>query len=116
MTLDRRDFLRSTCVVGGGLALGGSSALGASPIRADGVPIPDISAQSVGRAASAKRLLILGGTGFIGPSMVRYAVERGHEVTIFTRGQSKADIPDVEHLIGDRNDEFHGICGEMSES
>ena len=59
-----------------------------------------------GLSNASKRLLILGGTGFIGPHMVRYAVERGHKVTIFTRGNSKVDLPnDVERLIGDRNDD-----------
>ena len=49
------------------------------------------------------RLLILGGTGFIGPHQVRYALERGHEVTIFNRGQSAPGMfPEVEELTGDR--------------
>jgi 2'-hydroxyisoflavone reductase len=69
------------------------------------------AAQTTRRPVSAKRLLILGGTGFIGPNMVRYAVERGHEVTIFTRGQTEADIPDVEHLIGDRNGDLSALKG-----
>jgi 2'-hydroxyisoflavone reductase len=56
-------------------------------------------------------MLILGGTGFIGPSMVRYAVNRGHEVTIFTRGRSEADIPDVEQLTGDRNNDLNALEG-----
>jgi 2'-hydroxyisoflavone reductase len=43
--------------------------------------------------------------------MVRYAVERGHEVTIFTRGRTEADIPDVEQLIGDRNDDLRSLEG-----
>jgi 2'-hydroxyisoflavone reductase len=43
--------------------------------------------------------------------MVRYAVERGHEVSIFTRGRAEADIPDVEHLIGDRNDDLSALEG-----
>jgi 2'-hydroxyisoflavone reductase len=48
--------------------------------------------------------LILGGTGFIGPWQVRYAVARGHQVTVFNRGRRQADLPDgVEHLQGDRN-------------
>ncbi|HEY7852307.1 MAG TPA: NAD-dependent epimerase/dehydratase family protein, partial [Caulobacteraceae bacterium] len=41
-----------------------------------------------GRAVPAPvkmRLLILGGTGFIGPHQVRYALSRGHEVTLFNR-------------------------------
>jgi len=44
--------------------------------------------------------------------MVRYAVERGHEVTIFTRGRSQVDLPGgVEHLIGDRNDDHTALEG-----
>lgn len=51
-----------------------------------------------------KRILILGGTGFIGPHQVRYALSRGHEVTIFNRGRQKEDWPGhVEELLGDRN-------------
>ena len=49
------------------------------------------------------KLLILGGTGFIGPWQVRYAVERGHEVTIFNRGKSAPGMfKGVEELTGDR--------------
>ena len=77
--------------MGLGLALGTSTQLTAA------------SSNKLSKAGfTKKRLLILGGTGFIGPPMVRYALERGHEVTIFTRGKSKTRIPGVEHLIGDR--------------
>jgi len=49
------------------------------------------------------RILILGGTGFIGPHQVSYALARGHKLTLFNRGHE----PDawggrVEELIGDR--------------
>lgn len=54
----------------------------------------------------ALRILILGGTGFIGPNQVRYAVERGHHVTLFNRGRTNAGIfrglPNIEERIGDR--------------
>lgn len=50
-----------------------------------------------------KRILILGGTGFIGPYQVREAIERGHQVTVFNRGSRAALLPPgVEHLKGDR--------------
>jgi 2'-hydroxyisoflavone reductase len=50
------------------------------------------------------RILILGGTGFIGPHQVRYALARGHRVTLFNRGRQKETWPGpVEELIGDRN-------------
>jgi 2'-hydroxyisoflavone reductase len=58
------------------------------------------------------RILILGGTGFIGPYQVRYAVERGHKVTVFNRGRRQADLPkSVEHLTGDRNGQLDALKG-----
>lgn len=49
-------------------------------------------------------LLILGGTGFIGDHQVRYALARGHRVTLFNRGQrDAARIDGVEYLVGDRD-------------
>jgi 2'-hydroxyisoflavone reductase len=50
------------------------------------------------------RILILGGTGFTGPHQVRYALARGHQVTLFNRGhEPDAWNGQVEELIGDRN-------------
>lgn len=58
-------------------------------------------------------LLVLGGTGFIGPHLVRHAVARGHRVTIFTRGRRQADLPDaVIRLIGDRNGQLDALAGK----
>ncbi len=55
-------------------------------------------------AAKPLRILILGGTGFTGPHQVRYALSRGHQVTVFNRGKQKIDWPGkVEELLGDRN-------------
>jgi nucleoside-diphosphate-sugar epimerase len=50
------------------------------------------------------RLLILGGTVFLGRHVVDAALGRGHEVTIFTRGRHGAAPDGVEHVIGDRAD------------
>ncbi|MEW5685990.1 MAG: NAD-dependent epimerase/dehydratase family protein [Pseudomonadota bacterium] len=63
-------------------------------------------AQASAKTAPPKpmRLLILGGTGFIGPHQVRYALARGHKVTVFNRGRRPDDFPpEVEELTGDRN-------------
>jgi 2'-hydroxyisoflavone reductase len=50
------------------------------------------------------RILILGGTGFTGPHQVRYALERGHHVTLFNRGRRPQPWPgNVVELVGDRN-------------
>ena len=102
MTPTRRDFLKTAGAVGAGLAIGGTAAC---------APASEGEGSAAAGVPSPKRLLILGGTGFIGPQMVRYAVERGHEVTIFTRGRAEAEIPDVEHLIGDRNDDHTALEG-----
>jgi 2'-hydroxyisoflavone reductase len=59
------------------------------------------------RPATRKRLdiLFLGGTGFLGPHQVRYALERGHRVTLFNRGRSAPGLfgPEVEVLLGNRD-------------
>ncbi len=51
------------------------------------------------------RVLIIGGTTFIGPPLVRRLIDLGHEVAVFHRGQTKAVLPvNVEHFHGDRHD------------
>jgi len=58
------------------------------------------------------RVLILGGTGFIGPHVVRYAMSRGHQITIFTRGRHDGELPDgVTRLTGDRNGQLGALSG-----
>lgn len=50
------------------------------------------------------KLLILGGTGLTGPHQVRYALSRGHQVTLFNRGRRPKEWPAaVEELVGDRD-------------
>jgi 2'-hydroxyisoflavone reductase len=50
------------------------------------------------------RLLILGGTRFLGRHLTDAALARGHELTLFTRGQSGPDLyPHLEHLRGNRD-------------
>ena len=51
-----------------------------------------------------RRILVLGGTGYIGPHLVSHALERGHTVTLFNRGRTKPGLfPKAEQLLGDRN-------------
>ena len=55
-------------------------------------------------APASLDLLILGGTGLTGPHQVRYALARGHKVTVFNRGRRNDLLPaGVTELIGDRN-------------
>ena len=55
-------------------------------------------------ASRSLNILFLGGTGFLGPHTVRYALERGHDVTLFNRGRTNTDLfPELETVIGDRD-------------
>jgi 2'-hydroxyisoflavone reductase len=92
----RRQFLHSTAAAAAGLGLGLSPATPAAAM-------PGGQASTMSQPPRRIRLLILGGTGFIGPHQVRYAVARGHEVTIFNRGRSAPGVFEgVEEVIGDR--------------
>jgi 2'-hydroxyisoflavone reductase len=56
------------------------------------------------------RILILGGTRFIGLHMTALALARGHTLTFFNRGKTKADrYPEIERIKGDRNNEIAGL-------
>ena len=48
-------------------------------------------------------ILVIGGTNFMGPLVVRSLSEQGHEVTVFHRGQTRTDLPsEVKEILGDR--------------
>ena len=50
------------------------------------------------------KVLILGGTHFLGRHFVEQALSLGFEVTIFNRGKSNKNLfPEIEKLVGDRN-------------
>ena len=51
------------------------------------------------------KLLVIGGTRFSGRALTERALARGHEVTVFHRGRSGADLfPEAEHVLGDREE------------
>ena len=57
-------------------------------------------------AAGGKKLLILGGTRFLGPALVDAAKAKGWTITLFNRGKSDPTIfPELEQIHGDRNTE-----------
>ena len=94
----RRDFIKTS--------VGAAAAAGLAPLLAKA------AAMAPARPAPLK-ILVLGGTGFIGPHLVRHAVSRGHALTIFTRGRHDAELPnDVERLIGDRNGQLDSLKGK----
>jgi 2'-hydroxyisoflavone reductase len=58
------------------------------------------------------RILVIGGTVFVGRHIVEAALARGHELTLFTRGQSNPEaFPGVEHVRGDRNVDLGLLAG-----
>jgi len=63
-----------------------------------------LGAVAAAAAAPKKRILILGGTGFLGPATVEAARQRGHELTLFNRGRTRPGLfPNIETLTGDRD-------------
>jgi 2'-hydroxyisoflavone reductase len=103
MTQDRRSFLRTAGAAG--LAVG----VGARPASAAGI---EARLAPPPRPSRALRILVLGGTSFIGPHQVQYALDRGHEITLFNRGRTNTDLfPGVERLIGDRNGDLDALAG-----
>ncbi|NNM33917.1 MAG: NAD-dependent epimerase/dehydratase family protein [Gemmatimonadetes bacterium] len=106
-SITRRDFARlsalavGTLAVGAGCGGGTEEGAGAATDTADASPRP-------------LDILVLGGTGFIGPHQVQYALDRGHSVTLFNRGQSAPDrFPDLETIIGDRENDLEGLRGRQ---
>jgi 2'-hydroxyisoflavone reductase len=87
----RRDFLKSVAVLPfAGLAAGGV----------------------VRPARGGLKILILGGTGFLGPHVVESARKRGHTLTLFNRGKTHPELfPDLEKLQGDRNGKLDALKG-----
>ena len=58
------------------------------------------------------RILVLGGTQFLGRHTVDAALARGHDVTMFNRGQTRPELfPDVEKLRGDRDGDLDALRG-----
>lgn len=54
------------------------------------------------RAAKGLKILFLGGTGMLGPHVVRILIDRGHEVTLFNRGNRDEMFPELEFIQGNR--------------
>lgn len=58
------------------------------------------------------RILVVGGTSFVGRGIVEHLLDRGHDVTLFNRGKTNADLfPDAEHVTGDRNADLSALQG-----
>lgn len=100
MSPARRRLLKS--LAGGGLLAAGLSATRVARVS-----------EAAGSSPEARRgplsVLVLGGTGFLGPAIAEPALARGHRVTLFNRGKTNPGLfPSAEHLHGDRDPEKGG--------
>src|SRR5258706_4768854 len=58
------------------------------------------------------KIIIIGGTKFLGRHLVDSALARGHAVTLFNRGKSNPDLfPQIETIIGDREHDIDKLSG-----
>ncbi|HET9624901.1 MAG TPA: SDR family oxidoreductase [Kofleriaceae bacterium] len=95
--IDRRSFLLGALAAGAAAACGEPRAKPADPPAAPVRP---------------KKILVLGGTGFLGPHIVTAALARGHTVTLFNRGKTRPGLfPEVEKLHGDRDGHLEALAG-----
>lgn len=96
----RRSFLAASLAVGASLAAGAGLPRQARAGNNPGGAAPD---------GGGKKILILGGTGFLGPATVDAAQQRGHTLTLFNRGRTEKRkggmYPDLEKLYGNRDPE-----------
>ena len=99
MNKTRRRFLKSSLLGGAAVAAGCAPASEAEQDHADEPSRP-------------LDILILGGTGFIGPHMVSEALRRGHTVSLFNRGRTNSELfPDLKLYKGDRNNGLQSLEG-----
>jgi 2'-hydroxyisoflavone reductase len=95
MKIDRRSVLQAGILAGAASLTGAPGAALGSAVTSIKRPLD---------------ILVLGGTGFIGPHMVREALRRGHSVTLFNRGRTNDEIfPDLETIRGDRAGDLSGL-------
>lgn len=101
----RRSFIETSLTIGVTLPILGTSLIACKP-----------NSETSNQKKENKKLniLILGGTSFLGPHQIAYALERGHKVSTFTRGKTKPSVHqelfnEVEQLIGNREDNLTAL-------
>lgn len=107
----RREFLSGMAGIAAGAAIFGATGRTMAH-RADDQPSSKPDPDDAGKPGKL-RILMLGGTGFLGPHVVWHAQKRGHEITLFNRGKTAPGLfDDLEHIEGDR----YGELGNLSEA
>jgi 2'-hydroxyisoflavone reductase len=96
MDRKRREFVKSAAAAGAGAAIAAA--------------LPQALRAKPAAAATPMKILILGGTAFLGPEIVQAAQARGHVLTLFNRGKTNPGLfPDVEKLRGDRDGDLKSL-------
>ena len=106
VAFSRREFVTNSLKAGLVLPFSGvliSSCLNKSP-----------NSDSIEETVKPLKILILGGTSFLGPHQIAYAVDRGHAITTFTRGKTEPTVnkeyfKKVKNLIGDRENDLSAL-------
>lgn len=114
MATTRREFVKIAAAAGAGAGLCGTAAFGADTKagRNADAARPDAAAKGKAGGAPQRTLLMLGGTGFLGPEIVEEALRRGFKVTLFNRGKTHPNLfPDLEKLQGDRRGNLKALEG-----
>jgi 2'-hydroxyisoflavone reductase len=107
-TLSRRQVVRSAGLVGMLLAVGCTAGKKAEQgVDAGSTAAAAAAAPAPKEEKKPMRILILGGTGFLGPELVEAAQARGHHLTLFNRGKTRPGLfakdETIEKLQGDRD-------------
>ncbi len=106
----RRKFIRTALQTSAVLPLTSGAVLAACNTTTQLAPIV--------KKEGPLKILILGGTSFLGPHQIAYALKRGHQITTFTRGKTKPTIhkelfDQVEQLTGDRENNLLALKGKQ---
>jgi 2'-hydroxyisoflavone reductase len=92
-----------------GKKTGSSPSTPSAPAAAPGAPGANVAPGPSAAPAGPRKLLIFGGTGFLGPAVVEAARARGYQITLFNRGKTRPELfPDLEKLRGDRDPDKDG--------
>ncbi|WP_431158405.1 NAD-dependent epimerase/dehydratase family protein [Winogradskyella poriferorum] len=99
----RRSFIKTSAMASLALPILGTSILSCKSEKKD-----------LNSTSKKLKILILGGTSFLGPHQIAYALSRGHSISTFTRGKTIPKIhaelfKDVEQLIGDRENNLKAL-------
>lgn len=75
---------------------------------------PKEGEEGTAEKVSTLKILILGGTSFLGPHQIKAALDRGHQISTFTRGKTKPTVhqelfAEVESLVGDRENDLKAL-------